>query len=141
MQRGSALIAVCFTAGLIGALFSNGALWLSVKSQLTTYAGVAISPDFGLPWLYPRLLFGGLWGLVYYLTVGARRTRRRWVRKGLWVSLLPTAVQLLILFPYCEGKDLLGLSLGSLTPAFIFAQYLIWGFFTGFFTRLFWGKE
>ena len=141
MRRGSALIAVCFAAGLIGALFNSGALWLSVKSQLTTFAGVGISPNFSLQWLYPRLVWGGIWGLVYYLTVGHRKARRHWIRKGLWVSLLPTAVQLLFIFPYRSGQDILGLSLGTLTPAFVLSYNLIWGFATGFFTRLMWGKE
>jgi hypothetical protein len=141
MQRGSALTAVCFTAGLIAALFSSGVFWLAVKSQLTTYAGVSLSPDFDLQWLYPRLVWGGLWGLIYYFTVGHRKSRRYWVRKGLWISLLPAAVQLLYVFPYQSGQDLLGLNLGVLTPVFIVVQYLVWGFFTGFFTRLLWGRE
>jgi hypothetical protein len=141
MQRGSALIAVCFAAGVIGALFNSAAVWFSVKCQLTTFAKVAISPDFSLQWLYPRLIWGGIWGLVFYLTVGKRSARRRWIRKGLWVSLLPTAVQLLFIFPYRTGHDLLGFGLGTLTPVFVFSYNLVWGFVTGFFTRLLWGKE
>lgn len=141
MLPGSALIAVCFTAGMIGALFSSGVVWFTVKSQLTTFAHVGLNPDFSSHWLYPRLVWGGLWGLAYYLTVGNRKTRQHWIRKGLWISLLPTAFQLLYIFPYRMNLDLLGLGLGMLTPVFVLFYNLIWGFTTGFFSRLLWGKE
>lgn len=141
MRHGSSLIAVCFTAGLTGALFSSVAVWLSVKYQLTSLVGVSLNPDFTLAWLYPRLVHGGLWGLAYYFSVGHRKSRRHWVRKGLLTGLLPAALQLLYILPYQDGQELFGLGLGLLTPAFILCFHLVWGFFTGFFTRLLWGRE
>lgn len=139
-QRSSALIAVCFAAGTIGALANSLALWLSGYWNLTGMAGVLLAPDLTPAWLYPRLVWGGIWGLVFWLTVAPYRSRRGWVRKGLWVSLLPTAVQLFYIFPYHTPNGMAGLALGTLTPAFVLVFNGVWGFFTGLFARLLWGR-
>lgn len=141
MNRGSALFAVCFTAGVLGGLFNSLAAWLAGSWQLTAMAGVDLSPTLTLGWLYPRLIWGGLWGLLYYFSVGRPRSRRQWVRKGLWLSLLPTAVQLFVIFPNHTSHGMLGLGLGTLTPLFVLLYNLIWGGFTGLFTRIFWGRN
>jgi len=141
MNRGSALFAVCFTAGLIGALANSLAVWLAGKWGITALAGVNLAPELTSAWLYPRLVWGGIWGLLYYLTVGRPRSRRQWVRKGLWVSLLPTAVQLFVIFPNTTSHGMLGMGLGTLTPLFVLLFNFVWGFFTGLFTRIFWGRN
>jgi hypothetical protein len=141
MNRGSALFAVCFTAGSLGGLFNSLAIWLVGSWQLTAMAGVNLSPALTPGWLYPRLVWGGLWGLIYYFTVGRPRSRRQWVRKGLWISLLPTAVQLFYVFPNYTSHGLLGFGLGNLTPLFVLLFNLVWGFFTGLWTRIFWGRS
>ncbi len=140
MNRDSALLAVCFCAGLIGALANSIAAWLAGQWGITELAGVSLAPALTAAWLYPRLVWGGIWGLAYFVTVKRPRTRRHWVRKGLWVSLLPTLTQLLYVFPQKTSFGLLGLGLGTLTPAFVLLFNMIWGFFTGFFTRLLWGR-
>jgi len=140
MQRTSALLAVCFCAGLIAALFNSLAAWLSGASGITALAGVAMAPEFTTAWLYPRLVWGGLWGLVYFISVRPQRQRRHWVRKGLWISLLPTTAQLFFIFPQHTPFGLLGLGLGTLTPVFVIFYNLVWGFFTGVFARLLWGR-
>lgn len=140
MNRSSALLAVCFSAGLLGALANSCAAWLSAKWGLTALADVAMAPEFTRQWLYPRLVWGGVWGLAYFVSVKVPRTRRHWIRKGLWISLLPTTIQLLFIFPYRTTHGMLGLGLGTLTPLFVLAYNLVWGFFTGIFTRLLWGR-
>ena len=140
MDRKGALLACCFCAGLLGALLNSLALWAAGHWGVTAAAGVALAPAWSLPWLYPRLVWGGIWGLAYYFTVGPPRYRRHWVRKGLWISLLPTALQLFYIFPEVAGKGMLGLALGNLTPLFVLVFNAIWGFGTGFFTRLLWGR-
>jgi len=141
MNRGSALIAVCFTAGVIGGLACSLAVWLAGRWGITALAGVAIAPALTTAWLYPRLVWGGLWGLIYYFTVGRPRSRRQWVRKGLWISLLPSAVQLFVIFPNTTPYGMFGMGLGPLTPLFVLLFNFIWGFFTGLFTRIFWGRH
>ncbi len=140
MQRTSALIAVCFCAGLLAALFNSLAVWLGGVSGLTALTGVTLAPEFTKAWLYPRLVWGGLWGLPYFFAVRYLHLRRQWIRKGLWVSLLPTAAQLFIFFPQFTDAGLLGLNLGTLTPVFVTFYNLIWGLFLGIFARLLWGR-
>lgn len=140
MNRNSALLAVCFTAGVLGALANSLAAWICGLWGVTALAGVNLAPALTADWLYPRLIWGGLWGLAYHLTVRTQRVRRQWVRKGLWISLLPTAAQLFYFFPYRTPFGLMGMGLGELTPLFVLLFNLVWGFFTGFFTRLLWGR-
>lgn len=140
MDRGSALFATTFTAGLIGALVNSLAAYYAGVWELTGMLGVKIQPELSLAWLYPRLVWGGIWGLAYYFTIGRPRSRKHWVRKGLWVSLLPTAVQLFIIFPNTTPHGMMGFGLGQLTPLVVVILNLIWGFSTGLFTRIFWGR-
>jgi hypothetical protein len=140
MNRTGALLAVCFCAGLLGALANSMAVWASGHWDVTAMAGVSLAPKLTLGWLYPRLVWGGIWGLAYFLTVGSRSHRQHWVRKGLWISILPTLVQLFYIFPHQTSFGSMGMGLGQLTPLFVLLFNLIWGFFTGFFTRILWGR-
>lgn len=140
MQRNSALLSVCFCAGLLGGLANSLFLWLAGRWELTTLAGVAMAPQLTPSWIYPRLIWGGVWGLLFYFTVARPRFRRHWVRKGLWLSLLPTLAQLFLFFPYRTSYGPMGVGLGDLTALFILLANFVWGFFTGLFARLLWGR-
>jgi RsiW-degrading membrane proteinase PrsW (M82 family) len=140
MNRSGALLAVCFSAGVIGGLADSLAAWFCGAWGITNLAGVAIAPELNPAWLYPRLIWGGIWGLAYFFTVGSHGTRRRWVRKGLLVSLLPTLFQLFYMFPYRTAFGPMGMGLGTLTPLFVLLFNFVWGFFTGLFTRTLWGR-
>ncbi|MBW2476466.1 MAG: hypothetical protein JRE63_03970 [Deltaproteobacteria bacterium] len=141
MNRSAVMLSVCFCAGLLGALVNSCFVWLAGLWGLTEMAGVNMAPGMTLTWLYPRLVWGGLWGLAYFFTVRTQRARRGWVRKGLWVSLLPTAFQLGIVFPYLTPHDWLGLKLGHATPLFVLVFNFVWGLFTGVFCRLICGRR
>lgn len=140
MPKNSALLAVCFVGGLLGALLNSLFLWLLGNWGVTAMLKVQIAPHLTPAWLYPRLVWGGLWAIPYFLSVGVPRSRRHWVRKGLYLSLLPTLYMLFVVFPYQLGKGQGGLTLGLLTPVVVLVANLVWGFFTGVFTRLFWGR-
>ena len=141
MHRPLHLLSVCFCAGLLGALLSGLLLCLAGKFGAFAMAGVQLAPQLKPAWFYPRLLWGGLWGLVYFLTVGPAHARGRWASRGMLVSLLPTAFELLVVFPYWQGAGLLGLQLGKLTPLAVFLANLAWGLFTGICCRLLWGRR
>jgi hypothetical protein len=140
MNRNSALLAVCFTAGVLGALANSLAVWGFGRWGVTALAGVNLAPALTAAWLYPRLVWGGLWGLIYFLTVNSPRRRRQWVRKGLWIGLLPTVAQLFYFFPYHTPFGPMGVGLGNFTALFVVLFNFVWGFFTGLFTRLLWGR-
>jgi hypothetical protein len=135
------LLAVCFCAGLLGALLSGLLLCLAGKLGAFTLVEVQFAPQLKPAWFYPRLVWGGLWGLVYFLAVGPAHARGRWARRGMWVSILPTAFQLLVVFPYWQNAGLMGSNLGKLTPLVVLLANLAWGFFTGISCRLLWGRR
>lgn len=140
MTRMNHLAAVCCCAGMLGALVYSLSLWLAGVLGLTAWAGVGFAPGLTLDWLYPRLAWGGLWGLPLTLLFATPRRRRNWIRKGLWFSLLPSAFQLFYIFPSTTEHGLLGLGLGTFTPLLVLFSIALWGACAGFFTRLLWGR-
>lgn len=140
MPRTLTLMASCFCAGLLGAFCNSLVAWQVGLLGLPEMLGVHMSPILTPAWLYPRLVWGGVWGLAYFVAVGPLRSRRHWARKGLWISLLPTAFQLFVVYPYMTKHGSMGLALGQFTPLFVLSYNLVWGFFTGIFCRLIWGR-
>lgn len=140
MPKSGALLAVCFVAGLLGALAASLFLWGCQQWGITAFLKVRLTQPLILKELYEPMFIGGLWGLLYFLSVGTPRQRRHWIRKGLWCSLVPAAVTLFYIYPQVDRLGLGGFKLGNLTPLLVIAANLVWGFFTGFFTRLFWGR-
>lgn len=140
MPRTKALLTVCFCAGMLGALCSSLVAWQSGQMGFPAMVNVRMAPALTPDWIYSRLVWGGLWGLTYFLVVGPLKSRRHWARKGLWISVLPTAFQLFFVYPYMTRFGWLGLGLGQLTPFFILGYNMIWGLCTGIFCRLFWGR-
>lgn len=140
MDRKGALLACCFCGGMLGALLGSLGLWAAGHWGVTAAAEVRLAPELSPQWLYPRLVHGGIWGLLYYPTVASPRRRRHWVRKGFWVALIPCIFTLLYTFPSKAGIGMLGLSLGTFTPLIILLSWLLWGLGIGFFTRLLWGR-
>lgn len=114
---------ICFSAGCLGALANSLVVWQSGELGIARWAGVSIAPTLSAGWLYPRIVWGGIWGLLFLLPF----LKARFWLKGALLSLLPTAVQLFVIFPYKADKGLAGLSLGMWTPAFVLAYNWVWG--------------
>ena len=123
MRARARSITLCFGAGALGGLASSAALWASGDAGLTAALGVAIAPAWTPPWLYRRVVWGGLWGLLFLLPLGGRR----WVARGALLSVAPSLVQLCFVFPFVGGRGLLGLELGALTPLFVLGANAVWG--------------
>jgi len=51
-----------FAAGCIGGLANSISVWGMGKLGITGAMGVSIAPDWSPAWLYPRIVWGGLWG-------------------------------------------------------------------------------
>ena len=114
---------VCFSAGCLGALANSLVVWQFGDLGIARWAGVSIAPSLTPGWLYPRIVWGGIWGLLFVLPF----LRSRFLLKGTVLSLLPTAVQLFFIFPYQANKGLAGLNLGMWTPAFVLVYNWAWG--------------
>jgi len=119
-------MSLCFSAGCIGGLVNSLVVWLAGYGGLTAAFGVGIAPALTLDWLYPRIVWGGLWGLLFLVSVLANSP----IRRGLLLSMGPTFVQLFIIFPMVASKSLFGLQLGLLTPLLVSLFNAVWGITT-----------
>jgi hypothetical protein len=116
-------LSLCFSAGAIGGLANALAIWLHGLLGLPAFLGVSIAPALDPHYLYAKLVWGGIWGALLFIPVAVKSP---WL-KGLLISIAPTLVQLLIVFPLHVYKGVLGLDLGALTPVFVIFYNAIWG--------------
>jgi len=114
---------ICFAGGVFGGLVNSVFLWMAGAYGWTAALDVALAPQWTLAWLYPRLIWGGLWGLLFL----PHMMSESFFWRGLLVSLGPTLIQLLIVFPNQLEKGLWGLDLGNLTPLVVFVDNAVWG--------------
>jgi hypothetical protein len=112
-----------FAAGCFGGLLNSLAVWIFGAAGITAALGVAIAPELTPPWLYPRIVWGGLWGFLFLLPV----PKASWAVRGLVFSLGPSLVMLLIVFPVKTAAGIWGLGLGALTPVLVLLFNAVWG--------------
>ena len=123
MKKLAKRLTVIFAAGCLGGLVTSLAVWLFGAYGVTKTLGVRIAPDMSPVWLYPRLVWGGIWGLLFLLPV----FRSSVLKRGLLLSLGPTIIQLFVVFPYKADQGMMGMGLGALTPLLVFVFNAIWG--------------
>ena len=117
---------ICFSAGCLGALANSLLVWQFGELGIARWAGVSIAPSLSPGWLYPRIVWGGLWGLLFILPF----FNSRFVLKGSLLSLLPSMALLFFIFPYKAHKGFAGLRLGMWTPAYVLVVNWVWGVVT-----------
>ena len=123
MKKLARKLSLIFAAGALGGLLNSLAVWIFGEIGLTSTLGVKIAPQISAAWIYPRIVWGGIWGLVFLLPL----LQKRFFYRGLFFSLGPTIVQLFIVFPIKAGKGMMGLDLGMLTPLLVIVFNAIWG--------------
>lgn len=107
----------------MGAVVNSAAVLAAAHYGILRAIGVALLPHFSLSWIYLRIVWGGLWGLLLALPLGPRTTLGR----GLLWSLPPTLFQLLWVFPVKTRLGMLGIGAGVLTPLVVVVFNGIWG--------------
>jgi len=125
-------VLVFFAAGCLGALANSIALWLLGDFGITQSLNIAIAPKLTPLWLYPRIVWGGIWGFAFLLPM----LDSKLLLKGSILSIFPTLVQLFVVFPFQAHKGMAGLELGLLTPALVVVLNWLWGFVTGLTIKL-----
>lgn len=119
-------LSAAFTGGVIGALLASLLFVELNRYGVVSWLGVTLHPSASLSWLYPRLMAGGLWGLLFALPLLPGRPATR----GLLWSLAPAAYFLLHQMP-AVGRGLFGLGYGALTPALVLVLLATWGLAAG----------
>lgn len=121
-----------FAAGCLGALVMCVVMWLCSRYGITQSLGVSIGGSVSPQWMYPRIVWGGLWGLLFLLPIFASSLLAR----SFVIALIPTLVQLFVIYPFYQGKGVAGLSLGLLTPFVVFFFFWVWSLTTLLVLRL-----
>lgn len=116
-------VMIIFAAGCLGALANSLTVWLFGYVGITEIMGVAIAPPLNANWLYPRIVWGGIWGMLFLLPF----LNSKLLLKGTLLSLGPTIIQLFVVFPYKANKGIAGVELGLLTPIFVLFFNWVWG--------------
>jgi len=116
-------LALCFSAGGLGGLINSLVVWVAGLTGISAALGVSIAPPLTAPWLYQRIVWGGLWAFLFLLPV----LKEMPYLAGIVWSLGPTIVQLGVIFPFVANKGFLGLELGGLTPLLVFIFNAVWG--------------
>jgi hypothetical protein len=123
MKKPTKKLLLVFSAGCAGGLANSITVWLFGLLGITTLLGVSISPALTPEWLYPRIVWGGIWGILFLLPC----LRGNHLLRGALFSLGPTLVQLFIIFPFKANKGIMGVDLGTLTPFLVVFFNLVWG--------------
>lgn len=116
-----------FTGGAIGAFVDSFNIWALGKLGITDLLGIGMKPEFTAPWLYQRMVWGGIWMLLLIIPLWKDRT----VLRGCIYSLLPSAMMLFMVFP-SMGKGMLGVGFGILTPPLVIVLNFIYGIVAAF---------
>jgi hypothetical protein len=117
-------VLIYFSAGCLGALVNSVSLWLIGRYGISAHFGVSMAPALTPNWLYPRIVWGGIWGLCFILPF----LESKLLLKGTVLSLLPTMFQLFFIFPFKAHKGVAGIELGLYTPIFVLVLNWVWGF-------------
>lgn len=115
-------LSVALAGGAVGALANSLAVWMFGAAGVTAALGASIAPALTPGWLYPRLVWGALWGLLFLLPLWKGSVWKR----GFVLSLGPTLAQLLYFFPR-GGHAPFGTDLGATVPLFVLLFNAIWG--------------
>lgn len=65
MRRFARTLTLAFSAGVLGGLVNSLCLWLAVRYGITAFFGVSLPAPLTPAWLYPRVVWGGIWGLLF----------------------------------------------------------------------------
>lgn len=115
-------VSVAFTGGALGGFVDSFNIWFMGKIGISDLIGLSMKPDFTAPWLYQRMVWGGIWMLLLLLPL----LKKKVLLRGCLFSLLPSAMMLFMVLPEM-GKGMLGLGFGAVTPVVVVGLNCIYG--------------
>ncbi len=121
-----------FAAGCVGGLAYGLSIWMFGRAGVTSAFGVSIYGSLTASWFYPRIVWGGIWGMLFILSIS--NSSMLW--KGTVLSLIPTAVQLFVVYPLLTHQGIAGFELGLLTPLLVLFFNWVWGIATALTIKL-----
>ena len=123
-------IMMVILAGMVGGIVNSIGIWAFGALGINQALGFNMVPTFSLPWVMPRIISSGLWGLLFLLPFW----RKDLIKKGMVLSIGPLLLMLFMVFPKM-GAGVLGLKLGNTAPLFALVFTLIWGISAALFLK------
>lgn len=120
-------ISGAFTGGALGALLDSFNIWAMGAWGVSDLIGIGMKPEFTGPWVYKRMIWGGLWMFLLLLPLW----RERITLRGMVFSLFPSAMMLFMVLP-SMGKGMLGLGFGTMMPIVVIGLNFIYGIVASF---------
>lgn len=115
-------ISAAFAGGALGGFVDSFNIWFMGRVGISDLIGLGMQPEFTAPWLYQRMVWGGIWMLLLLLPL----LRDKVLLRGCLFSLLPSAMMLFMVLPGM-GKGLMGLGFGVVTPLVVVGLNCIYG--------------
>ena len=120
-------ISLAFTGGAIGAFIDSFNIWFMGSIGISDFIGITMKPEFSAPWVYKRMIWGGVWMILLLLPI----LKNHICLRGMIFSLIPSSMMLLVILP-SMGKGLLGLGFGTLMPVVVIGLNFIYGIFASY---------
>lgn len=115
-------LSLAFTGGAIGAFVDSVNIWLMGTSGISDIIGISMKPTFTTPWLYKRMIWGGIWMLLLVLPI----LKNRICLRGILFSLAPSSMMIFIVLPAMKPGDF-GTGFGMMMPAVVLLLNFIYG--------------
>ncbi len=117
---------LAFAAGALGGVVLFVFVWLIGTIGIPQAIGINLPVDVTKAYLYNRIVWGGIWGFIFFLIPW----KQSWWIRGLVFSVAPSIVQMVVVFPLATPAGLFGLGLGALTPLLVLVANGVWGLAT-----------
>ena len=115
-----------YGAGSLGALLACALFWLIQFLGLGQIINMPTFPIFSEAWLYPKIIWGGLFSLCFLLPFMKTNASVKYLVFALLISL----VELFVPLPFSLYKGVVGLNTGMYTFAYILIFNLAWALLT-----------
>lgn len=131
-MRFLSILPMLFGIGALAGLVQSMVVWFCGAIGINAYYRVKIEPEFDLEWLYPRIIWGGLWGFLFTI----RQLQEYYVLRGMLISLIPSLAELFFFFPIFENAGIMGERLGDHTYWLVIVWNMVWGVAASLYIRL-----
>jgi hypothetical protein len=123
-----ARLSLAVAAGAVGAILQTIIIVLLSELSIFQVLGMPFKIPFTLPYLYQRITWGGIWGVLFVIPL--LPNTRNWIR-GLVFAAVPALASLLFFLPFHDDMGWFGLKMGVLWPVVVVGFALLWGFIAG----------
>lgn len=123
-------LTIGYAAGSLGGLFHALIFWAVVRYGIAADIGVHFSVPQHLSQAGHLISFQVIWGGIFGFLLAISIWGGAWFKRGLLLSLVPTLVMLLYVFPFVTGGGMFGLDHGNFAFVVVLVVNAIYGLIT-----------